>query len=231
MRLQLLAVCFLAGIASYAGGAEESDLPNVLIIGDSISIGYTTAVAERLKGKANVSRPQANCGPSARGVANIESWIGGKQWDVIHFNFGIWDTHYLHNGQLVRGRDRSKYKPEDLKRRNTTEGYIENLGKIIEVMKTTGAELVWASTTPYVSCGEDTKLLVVTNNEAAKALMDKEGVTVNDLYTLALPHLQEWQSEDGCHFTLQGYGELAKHVASSVSDALGKKAQSVADHE
>jgi len=229
MKLKLLAVWLFAGIVLHAGGAEEAALPNVLIIGDSISIGYTAAVTGLLEGKAYVSRPQTNCGPSGKGVASIKSWVGKKKWDVIHFNFGIWDTHYLHNGQLVRNR--TKYKPEDLKRRNTTEKYVENLSKIIAVMKTTGATLIWASTTPFVSYGEDTKLLVAKNNKAAKALMEKEGVTINDLYNLALPHLKEWQSKDGCHFTRQGYGELAKQVASNVSDALSKNAKPVADNE
>jgi hypothetical protein len=143
MKVQFLTLWILVTILLCVGRAEDPDLPNVLIVGDSISIGYTNAVAELLKGKANVSRPKTNCGFSGRGVANIESWIGEKKWDVIHFNFGIWDTHYLHNGKLIS--DRSKYQPEDLKRRNTTEEYVENLGKIIAVIKTTGAELIWAS--------------------------------------------------------------------------------------
>ena len=33
----------------------------------------------------------------------------------------------------------------------------------------------------------------------------------------------QWQAKDGCHFTRQGYGELAKQVASTISDALSKK--------
>jgi len=202
---------------------DPDDLPNVLIIGDSISIGYTGAVTGLLKGKANVSHAQTNCGPSNKGFTSIKSWLGNKKWDVIHFNFGIWDTHCLHNGQLVR--DRNKYKAKDWKRRNTTKEYVENLSKIIAIMKTTDARLIWASTTPYVSYGEDTKLLIVQNNKAAKELMDKEGVTVNDLYNLVLPHLKEWQRQDGCHFNSQGYQQLAKQVAAKISDALNNKAK------
>jgi hypothetical protein len=36
-------------------------LPNVLIIGDSISISYILPVRQRLEGIANVIRPVANC--------------------------------------------------------------------------------------------------------------------------------------------------------------------------
>jgi acyl-CoA thioesterase-1 len=166
-----------------------------------------------------------NCNHSGTGVRGVKKWIGGRKWDVIHFNFGIWDTHYLHNGILVT--DRSKYKTEDLKCRYTTEQYVENLSKIVAILKETDAKLIWASTTPYVSYGEDTRLLVVKNNKAARELMAREEVTVNDLYNIALANLKEWQSKDGCHFTRQGYEELARQVAPTISDALSKKARAV----
>ncbi|MBT5306884.1 MAG: SGNH/GDSL hydrolase family protein [Candidatus Scalindua sp.] len=208
-----------------ANPLDSPDLPNVLIIGDSISIGYTVAVRRLLDGKADVFRPMTNCNHSGTGVRGVKKWIGGRKWDVIHFNFGIWDTHYLHNGILVT--DRSKYKTEDLKCRYTTEQYVENLSKIVAILKETDAKLIWASTTPYVSYGEDTRLLVVKNNKAARELMAREEVTVNDLYNIALANLKEWQSKDGCHFTRQGYEELARQVAPTISDALSKKARAV----
>ncbi|HEX5104900.1 MAG TPA: SGNH/GDSL hydrolase family protein, partial [Pirellulaceae bacterium] len=53
---------------AYAQIEDVAGLPRVLLIGDSISIGYTVAVREELKGKANVHRPATNCGPTTRGV-------------------------------------------------------------------------------------------------------------------------------------------------------------------
>ena len=227
----MLGIVLAASLLQFAVFAEDnnastqkpppSKLPNVLIIGDSISMGYTDGVRKLLEGKANVSRPPCNCAYSGNGVNNVQSWLGTTKWDVVHFNFGIWNTHCLYRGKLVL--DRSKYKPEDLKRRYTTEQHVENLSKIVAVLKKTGAKLIWASTTPFVSYGEDTKLLVVKNNKAAKELMDKQGITVNDLYSLALPHLKEWQSADGCHFAT--YEPLAKQVATTVADALGRQSK------
>ena len=40
-------------------------LPRVLLIGDSVSMGYTLRVRTALQGKANVHRVPTNCGPSA----------------------------------------------------------------------------------------------------------------------------------------------------------------------
>mgnify|MGYP005673497673 CR=1 FL=1 len=58
-----------------ANPLDSPDLPNVLIIGDSISIGYTVAVRRLLDGKADVFRPMTNCnhsGTGVRGVAEVK---------------------------------------------------------------------------------------------------------------------------------------------------------------
>src|SRR5687768_8371749 len=70
---------------------EQPGLPRVLLIGDSISMGYTIPVRDLLKGQANVLRPMTNCGPTIRGIESLDSWLGNKKWDVIHFNFGLHD--------------------------------------------------------------------------------------------------------------------------------------------
>ena len=69
----------------------QKELPNVLLIGDSISIGYMLATRKELEGEANVFRPPTNCGPSTKGLESLEQWLGDRKWDVIHFNFGFPD--------------------------------------------------------------------------------------------------------------------------------------------
>ena len=78
---------------------DDSDLPRVLIIGDSISIGYTPLVRKLLQNKANVHRPSTNCRWSAFGAENIDEWIGESSWDLIHFNFGLWDWYGWKHGR------------------------------------------------------------------------------------------------------------------------------------
>src|SRR2546422_541914 len=60
---------------------DDPKLPRVLLIGDSISIGYTVPVRELLQSKANVHRPLTNCGPTTNGLANLDKWLGGGKWD------------------------------------------------------------------------------------------------------------------------------------------------------
>lgn len=80
----------------------DPDLPNVLIIGDSISIGYTKPTIERLSGVANVRRVKANYGDTNAGVRNLTRWLGDTQWDIIHFNWGLHDLCYRHPDSKVQ---------------------------------------------------------------------------------------------------------------------------------
>ena len=123
-------------------------LPRVLLIGDSISIGYTVAVREAMKGEANVHRPRANCGPTTSGLQNIDAWLstGGaeKKWDVIHFNWGLHDLKYLGpNGENLQD-------PADPKNHQQVppEEYRVNLQKLVDRLQETGAKLIWRNTTP-----------------------------------------------------------------------------------
>jgi hypothetical protein len=55
---------------------DDPRLPRVLLIGDSISIGYTLPVRRLLEGKANVHRIPVNGAYSANGLAHIRNgWV------------------------------------------------------------------------------------------------------------------------------------------------------------
>ena len=85
-------------------------LPDVLILGDSISIGYTRAVRALLTGKANIYRAAsangekpANCGDTRMGLVGLEQWLGQRKWAVIHFNWGLWDLCYRNPAVKTQG--------------------------------------------------------------------------------------------------------------------------------
>ena len=73
---------------------EVAGLPNVLIIGDSISIGYTLPTRALLKGKVNLHRIPTNGGRPPRGWPRSKV-AGKKKWDLIHFNWGLHDLKYM----------------------------------------------------------------------------------------------------------------------------------------
>ena len=75
--------------------SDNRSLPRVLVIGDSISIGYTLPLREALQGVANVHRPPENCQHTWRGLEAIDDWLGAGNWDLIHFNWGLHDLKYV----------------------------------------------------------------------------------------------------------------------------------------
>ena len=177
---------------------DDPELPRVLLIGDSVSRGYTQATRNALAGKANVHRAPANCGPTASGLKNMEVWLGDGKWDVIHFNFGIHD-------------------------RNTPiADYTERLEQLIERMKKTGAKLVWASTTPIPDdpAKKQSAASIVERNEAAAELMKKHGVAMDDLFTAITPRLAEMQNPNDVHFNAGGYDFLGGTVAGAIEASL-----------
>ncbi|MEX0669819.1 MAG: SGNH/GDSL hydrolase family protein [Pirellulales bacterium] len=181
---------------------DDPALPRVLLIGDSVSRGYTQAVRTSLAGEANVHRAPANCGPTASGIKNIEAWLasapGGTHWDAIHFNFGIHD-------------------------RNTpVADYTARLEQLVARLEKTGARLIWATTTPIpdVPTQKQTAASIVERNAAAAAVMDKHGIAIDDLFAFITPQLGEAQLPNDVHFKAEGYDLLGRQVAESIRAAL-----------
>ena len=208
--------------AKQAPAADDPNLPRVMIIGDSISVGYTDEVRRLLAGKANVHRVAGNAGPSSSGVQKMAEWLAptNGNWDVIHFNFGL---HDLKRG--TGGKDNQPYTTSD-GHQVSLEDYAKNLSQIVAQFKTTGAALVWCSTTPVPAGKVDPPRQpddVLKYNEAARQVMIKNGVGIDDLFATALPRLPDIQLPHNVHFTREGYAELARQVAASIEGALKKR--------
>lgn len=195
------------------------DLPNVLLLGDSISIGYTPFVKEILEGRAHVFRPvladgnPENCSGTTNGVKHIDRWLGDSRWDVIHFNFGLHDIKHV---DPVTGKDSGNAGDPlqaELKQ------YMANLKYIVGRLQLTGAKLIFATTTP-VPEGKVSPLRepenVVKYNLAAVKWLKRKKIAVNDLYAFAMPILTEIQRPQNVHFTDSGSETLGKEVASQI---------------
>ena len=196
---------------------DVADLPRVLLIGDSISIGYTLPTRALLKDKANVHRIPTNGGDTKKGLASLDTWLGKGRWDVIHFNWGLHDLKYLNQKRQLAG-------PETGKHMNTIDQYEKNLRQLVQRLIKTGAKLIWASTTPVPEgSGGRVKGDAAKYNEVAARIMKEEGVTIDDLYSFAMTRLDKIQRPANVHFTPAGSKELAKQVAGHISKALQKK--------
>jgi lysophospholipase L1-like esterase len=199
---------------SFAAVTETPGLPRVLLIGDSISMGYTLPVRLRLAGQANVLRPATNCGESARGLKSLDEWLGLRKWDVIHFNFGLHDLKYLdEKGAYVT--------PDKGKQVATVEQYEQNLRALVVRLKRTGAKLIFATTTP-VPAGSQGRVEKdeLRYNEVAVRVMWETGIAVDDLHALAAKRQGQIQLPHNVHFTPDGYEQLAAQVTASIRAML-----------
>lgn len=204
-----------------AAPKDDPALPRVLLIGDSISIGYFPDVRDLLKGKANVHHNVNNGGPTSNGVKQIDAWLAEGKWDVIHFNFGLHDVKVT-----AGGKDKEKNTAYPGGHQVTPEDYEKNLREIVAKMQHTGAKLIWASTTP-VPEGSDNPVRKtgdeVMYNEIAKKVMVENGIPIDDLYAAASPKMAEIQLKKNVHFNKEGYLLLAKQVVASIEPALKRE--------
>ncbi|MCK3684776.1 SGNH/GDSL hydrolase family protein [Maribellus sp. YY47] len=202
---------------------QDPRLKQVLIIGDSISIGYTAYAQNFLPDIASVSRPMLdngspeNCEGTTKGVQNIERWVGEKKWDLIHFNFGLHDLKHV---DPSTGKNSSN--PNDPLQAGLKQ-YKENLEQIVDYLKGTGAQLIFATTTPYPDIVDGPLRdpgMPEKYNKIARKIMLKNDIPVNDLYLFAKPRLDEIQLPHNVHFNNEGYRQLGMKVAERIRELL-----------
>jgi hypothetical protein len=202
-------------------------LPNVMVTGDSISIGYTPDVRALLAGKANVMRPMREPGKPANGESTIvglrdlDAWLGDYKYSVIHFNWGLHDVHH---------RDAITRQPKlgdkaHLPAAIPLADYKVNLERLVSRLEKTGARLIWASTTIVPEgevgriAGEEKKY-----NDVAREIMARHNIPVDDLYTLTAGFAPELFIAPGnVHYKPEGYRRIAEQVVRSIEQALPQR--------
>eukprot|EP01079_Euglenida_sp_SAG-EU17-18_P009114 gene9115-1637_t len=218
---------FVTGLWLHTSIAEEgpplppsTSLPNVLIIGDSVSIGYTSLATQnvplRLKSKALVQHgpwdvSDGGAGDTATGVACLDNWLvthAGQRvkWDLITFNFGL---HDMTNTSQC----------EDL--------YRSQLTNITTRLRATGAKLLYLTTTPYMPLRQKGNMVVEQMNNIARSVVAGHAQIV-DLYKTVTDTCGAVYNDcpicrmHPCsyHYNDQGMSAQAGVVADAISSAL-----------
>lgn len=185
-------------------GANKTDLPHVLLIGNSITRGYYGKVEKSLQGKAYVGRlsNSKSVGDPAL-LEEIAVILKHTKFDIIHFNNGLHGFDY------------------------TEEEYNKNFPKLIKVIRKYApkAKLIWATITP-VRTGENmkefapiTERLKVRNEIALKHINDA-GIEVNNLWKVVIDHPEYYAGGDGTHPIDAGYSALADQVSKVINSKL-----------
>lgn len=208
-RLPMIALCIVVfGPPLFA---QSPELPKVVLIGDSIRLGYAPLVAQRLEGKARVVSPAANGGDSGNVLKNLQEWAVRERPDVVHLNCGLHDL---------------KLSKKTKKHQVPLQAYEANLREIVaRLRKETTAVLVFANTTPILDDRHAQRRAdfdrveadVAQYNAVAQRVMAEAGVPVHDLHGIVEDGgAAALLGKDGTHYTPAGYERLADAVADCV---------------
>lgn len=192
-------------------------MKKVLLLGDSIRMGYDAFVQEMLQEECQVYYSADNGRFSAYTLLQaIDMCNRHGPFDVVHWNNGYWDMD-------VEGVVDEALIP--------VEDYMRFLRRIIATLRAYGAQVIFATTTPIFEEGGASDMHTGMNlrfknewvqryNAAAKVVMDEEGVPVNDLYELCLRGEKYYKCEDRLHLTEEGYKKCARQVADWIRKYL-----------
>jgi lysophospholipase L1-like esterase len=196
-----------------SAAAQEKPLPKVVLIGDSIRIGYAPFVAKQLDGKAIVISPTPNGEDSGNVLRNLDEWLIKERPDVVHINAGLHDLKLKGSTYQVPLAD-----------------YEKNLKTIVDrIQRETNASVIFATSTPILDTLHAQRKVgfdrfdadVRKYNAAAVAVMKQAGVPINDLHELVEGRGKEQLiSSDGTHYTPEGYEALAAAVTESILPSL-----------
>ena len=189
-------------------------MKKVLLLGDSIRMGYQNDVKEMLAGEYEVICPEDN-----GRFAAYTLWQANQmfKWNpyiaLVHFNNGYWDMN-------IEAPMTEAIHP--------VEEYVSFLRRIVGLCRQCGAKVVFATTVPILeagAAGDNTGVQGTINysnewvkeyNAAAVALMEELEVPVNDLYALCREDDRCYKCEDLLHLSEEGSRRCAAQVAEFV---------------
>ena len=177
-------------------------MKKILLIGDSIRMGYDHYVKERMANVAEVYFPNVNCTHTTTILRNLHSWTDALKLyeaDAVHFNAGLWDTVRIYG-------DDTLLRPET---------YADNLVRITKRIRFLfpNAKIIFATSTPVIESGYIEGFESRTNrdvehfNRIACKVLPSEGVIINNLYEL-LQNVPEEYHSDQTHFYTGAATEL-----------------------
>ena len=189
-------------------------MKKVLLLGDSIRMGYQQYVKDALAGEYEVLCPEDN-----GRFAAYTLWQANQmfKWnpdiELVHFNNGYWDMN-------IEAPMTEPIHP--------VEEYVSFLRRIVALCRQCGAKVVFATTVPILedgAAGDNTGVegtinysneWVKTYNAAAKEVMAQLDVPVNDLYALCKEDARCYKCEDLLHLSEEGSQACAAQVAEYV---------------
>ena len=195
------------------GSAFNAGLPNILEIGDSVSVFAFPFLQADLNGAANVCHVFANAGGSDLGKTCVGYWLmetaPGVKWNIVLFNFGLHDMEL--NAKGVPAVSLTEYQ--------------NNLKAIIAQIQAAGAAPIWISTTPIPNAILKYYADPKPYATSAWAQMQTSSIQVIDTNSMVLPfnatqHIDYTsgpkKGEPSPHWTLPVDALIARTISGAV---------------
>ena len=183
-------------------------MKKVVLIGDSIRMGYEPTVRQELEGVFEVWAPEKNSGKSTAILENLDEWVLSQNPDIVHINCGHHD--------LRKAFDAADSNIPLAQHRQNVETIL------MTIREKTQARVIWVTTTPvnekwhherkpFDRFEKDVAAYNAADTETAQRL----GIEVNDLYQVVMDAgRDELLKDDGVHFTDHGKEVQGKAVAA-----------------
>lgn len=203
-------------------------MKNLLLLGDSIRVGYCEFVKDMLKDEAGVFFPPENCRFAQYTLRELDHWIKPMpEIDVIHWNNGLWDCLHLgidgiaDDGEAAgitikppQVQNSYRYEKEPL---TPPDIYEYMLNRIVIRLKQLcpHAVIVFGTTTPVVE--EEAPAVFRSNaeidqyNSIARKVMQKYDIRINELGEYAKTLGKEYR-RDWVHYNDKGCKLLAEEI-------------------
>lgn len=190
-------------------------MKKVVLIGDSIRMGYDKYVKEALAGAAEVYYPEENCRFSVHVLRFVHEWKDKGAWgddvDLVHWNAGLWDALELFGDEPLMPID----------------AYAQLIARIDKRLRMLfpKAKLVFATSTTVQenrmrAFFQRHNSTIAQYNQAALKALENTDTVINDLYEL-VKDLPESYHSDFVHFyTPEGTQLIGGKVLSVVCELL-----------
>jgi hypothetical protein len=178
----------------------DPKLPDILLVGDSITRAYFPQVAKRLAGKANVYLFATSCSSGdPRLPQQLHLYFEtAPSFRVIHFNNGMHGWDY------------------------TEPAFAAGLPGMIRQLKkeSPGSRLIWATITPVRKDNSEgaTNARIDARNAAALTLMHHDNIAIDDQHALMQAHTD--LHLDDVHFNDKGSELQGDQATASIESAM-----------